>query len=117
MHGRDFFTLASVLAKGSTEAEWRSAVSRAYYAGFHIARNLLLACGFSVPRGEHAHAHLWLRLSNCKNADVENAGADLKSVRSGRNWADYDLDRPLKQVTALTQLNLIEQVNHTLQAA
>ncbi len=117
MHARDFFNLASILAKGSTEAEWRSAVSRAYYAAFHIARNLLLGCGFSVPRGEQAHAHLWLRLSNSKHPDVENAGGDLKSVRSSRNWADYDLDRRLNQATALSQLKLIENLNRVLEEA
>ena len=116
MHGRDFYSLASVLVKGSTEAEWRSAVSRAYYAAFHLARNLLLGCGFQVPRGDQAHAYLWLRLSNSKNADAESAGRDLKSVRSSRNWADYDLDRPLIQATALHQLRLIENVIRALEA-
>ena len=76
MTGRDFLQLAVVLAGGTTEAEWRSAVSRAYYAAFHVARDLLISCGFAAPRGEQAHAYLWLRLSNADDADVEDAGSD-----------------------------------------
>jgi hypothetical protein len=35
MNWRDFLPLAARLAGGTTEADWRSAVSRAYYAAFH----------------------------------------------------------------------------------
>jgi uncharacterized protein (UPF0332 family) len=41
MTGRDFLALAMQLAGGGSEAEWRSATSRAYYAAFHVARELL----------------------------------------------------------------------------
>ena len=34
MNWRDFIALASRLAGGTTEAEWRTAVSRAYYTAF-----------------------------------------------------------------------------------
>lgn len=74
MDFREFLTLAKVLLRGSTEAERRTAVSRAYYAAFHVARLLLDDLGFDVPRGDRAHAHLWLRLSNCGEIDVMNAG-------------------------------------------
>jgi uncharacterized protein (UPF0332 family) len=101
MDARDFLSLALSLTRGTTEAEWRSAVSRAYYAAFHIARKIMSQCGFSVPRGDRAHAYIWLRLSNSKNATVEKAGRDLQAVRGSRNWADYDLDRAFIQKTAL----------------
>jgi uncharacterized protein (UPF0332 family) len=55
MNGRDFLPLATQLAGGTTEAEWRSAVSRAYYAAFHVARRLLSELGFTVPRADRAH--------------------------------------------------------------
>ncbi len=41
MNERDFLRLAAVLAGGAAEAEWRTAVGRAYYAAFHMARRLL----------------------------------------------------------------------------
>jgi hypothetical protein len=38
MDGTGFLHLAVRLSGGATEAEWRSAVSRAYYGAFHLAR-------------------------------------------------------------------------------
>lgn len=52
--GRDFLLVANDLLAGDTEAKWRSAVSRAYYAAFHAARKFLTACGFTVPRAHVA---------------------------------------------------------------
>src|SRR2546425_546453 len=57
MDFRDSLILATPLAAGSTEAEWRSAVSRAYYAPFHVARRLLFGCGFQVPPADRAHGY------------------------------------------------------------
>ena len=48
MNPRDFLTLANSLAAGTTEAAWRSAVSRAYYAAFHSTRMLHRDLGFRV---------------------------------------------------------------------
>jgi hypothetical protein len=41
MNGRDFLLLATRLTLGNTEADGRTAVRRAYYAAFHVARRLL----------------------------------------------------------------------------
>ena len=40
MNWRDFLSLAARLAGGATEADWRTAVSRAYYAAFHVDSNV-----------------------------------------------------------------------------
>ena len=50
MNWRDFVPLAARLAAGAAEADWRTAVSRAYYAAIHVARRLLSDLGFTVPR-------------------------------------------------------------------
>jgi hypothetical protein len=55
MNWRDFLPLAARLAGGATEAEWRSAVSRAYYTGFHVARRLFVDSKFAVPPADRAH--------------------------------------------------------------
>jgi uncharacterized protein (UPF0332 family) len=60
---RDFLTVAKYLAARGTEGEWRTAVSRAYYAVFHTARNLMEDLGFVVPRADPAHSYLWKRFS------------------------------------------------------
>jgi uncharacterized protein (UPF0332 family) len=107
-----FLDLADSLSTGCFESEWRSAVSRAYYAAFHKARRLLQQNGFAVPRGDQAHAYLWMRLSNSGHPSVNNIGQKLNDLRSARNWADYDFDVPVDSQTAIdhvrTALDIIQ---------
>lgn len=115
--GRKFLDLAQQLAVGTTEAEWRTAVSRAYYGAFHEARRLLRGLGFVVPRAERAHAHLWLRLSNCSVAQIELAGADLNRLRRERNTADYDVERTLHRIDAALHVQNARRLAQALDAA
>jgi uncharacterized protein (UPF0332 family) len=117
MTARDFLTLADRLVTGATEAEWRSAVSRAYYAAFHVARELLTGLGFTVPRQDRAHRHLIYRLTNCGDPGVSQAGRDLDALRGDRNDADYDFNRPVSAAQAPVQVRLAERVIQTLEAA
>jgi uncharacterized protein (UPF0332 family) len=96
--------LAETWIQGASEAEWRSAVSRAYYAAFHKARLLLRNLGFRVPRGDQAHAYLWLRLSNSSDPQVSSAGSALNMLRSDRNFADYDIEPDLIHADAQPQV-------------
>jgi uncharacterized protein (UPF0332 family) len=52
MNGRLFLDLANDLLAAATEQAWRPAVSRAYYAAFHVGRQLLrdFGCGIREPR-------------------------------------------------------------------
>jgi hypothetical protein len=106
MKPRDFLDVADALMGGTQEAEWRSAVSRA----------LLRQGGFQVPDGDQAHAYLWRRLSNCGHPDVEIAGRDLSILRTERNRADYDLDRPLDQGPAFNRVLLATSILDLLEA-
>lgn len=115
--GRDFLTLADILVRGQTEGEWRSAVSRAYYAAFHEARRLLRDFGFQAPRADQAHAYLWLRLTNCGHASVGLAGSDLNALRRDRNRADYDVEQPFAQQTALSHVQSARQIIQILDTA
>jgi uncharacterized protein (UPF0332 family) len=115
MNPREFLDVADDLIAGSREADWRSAVSRAYYAAFHVARDLLLQCGFDVPRGDQAHIYLSRRLANSGHPDVENAGNDLNFLRALRNRADYDLDVPLLHATASGQVLAAETIIQLLE--
>jgi uncharacterized protein (UPF0332 family) len=105
MDPHQFLDVADDLSRGLREAEWRSAVSRAYYAAFHVARSLFEACGFRVPIADQAHSYLWLRLSNSGHPDVDEIGANFAHLRRVRNWADYDLHRPLTQQMALSSVS------------
>jgi uncharacterized protein (UPF0332 family) len=117
MDFRDFLTVASDLATGTTEAEWRSAVSRAYYAAFHVGCQLLRGLGFAVPRADRAHAYLWLRLSNSGDPDVRSAGLDLNDLRRQRNQADYDAHRPIGQAEADNLVVIARVIIQALDAA
>jgi uncharacterized protein (UPF0332 family) len=105
MDPHQFLEVADELSRGLREAEWWSAVSRAYYAAFHVAGGLLETCGFRVPQADQAHGYLWLRLSNSGHPDIDEVGRHLGRLRSDRNWADYDLHRSLPQQVALSSVS------------
>src|SRR5260370_1590746 len=117
MDFRDYLRLAIALRDGTTEAEWRSASSRAYYAAFHVARRLLLSLNFGVPRADRAHAYLWLRLANAGHADVELAGNRLNHLRGQRNSAHYDENRSVGQSLAARHVLTAENIIQALDAA
>ena len=102
--GRNFLTLAESWIKGSTEAEWRSPVSRGYYAAFHVAKQFMEDLGFLIPRGDQAHAYLWLRLSNSADSQLQLAGSDLNGLRRDRNRADYEVKLTIDHANAFLQV-------------
>ena len=113
----DFLRLAESWANRSTEAEWRSAVSRAYYSVFHVARQLLSQCGFEVRKGDQAHAYLWRRLSNCGVPEVRHAGRELQNLRGDRNVADYDMHVGFPQAHAKAAVELAHETAEALRHA
>jgi uncharacterized protein (UPF0332 family) len=117
MNGRDFVSVAKDLLAASTEGAWHSAVSRAYYAAFHVARQLLDELGFTVPGGERAHAYLWLRLCNCGDPQVQDAGRRLNTLRGQRNRADYDVRAYVSHPTAVGQVRIAETIIQLLDVA
>jgi uncharacterized protein (UPF0332 family) len=117
MTGRDFLNQARRLQALSGEEDWRTAVSRAYYAAFHIARDFLEDLRFRVPKSDRAHAYLWLRLQNCGDGAISTAGSDLNELRSKRNIADYDLQATVSAADALQWVDLAEQIILALEAA
>ncbi len=90
MTGRDFVICSEQFARGSSEAELRSAVSRAYYGAFHEALALLRACGVWLPRTEQVHVKVGYCLRDCGDPYAMKAGREL--LKSKRKVADYDLD-------------------------
>ena len=117
MNWRDFLPLAARLAAENSEADWRSAVSRAYYAAFHVARRLFADLKFAVPRADRAHQYLVFRLSNSGEAAVEQVGRDLETLRRLRNRADYDEAPALPQPQAAAAVQVAEGIIRALDAA
>jgi hypothetical protein len=79
MRWNEFLDTANRLARGATEGDWRSAVSRGYYSVFHFFRDLLLANGVNIGQGGTSHFNLYSGLANCGDASVAKT-----SARSGR---------------------------------
>jgi uncharacterized protein (UPF0332 family) len=94
MKAEDFLAVAMEWQKGTREAEWRSAVSRAYYAAFHFALATVTSYGVHFGKSSAAHDKLAMCLQHSGNLEVSDAGAKLHSLRRIRNNADYDLQSP-----------------------
>jgi uncharacterized protein (UPF0332 family) len=94
MKPNDFLNLAVRLSRGTTEAEYRSSVSRAYYAAFHTAMELMSEAGVMLPRSPESHQKLRFCLNECGEGPGMVAGRRLAELRKERNIADYDLADP-----------------------
>ena len=92
----DLLTLAEALksapnSPGPREASLRSAISRAYYAAFCVARNFGRDRGEFTPTGtgaDHGLVRDHFLLSSDRTR--RKIGADLDRLRDSRNKADYD---------------------------
>lgn len=93
MTGDAFIDFAAKLAARATtnEAEQRSAISRAYYGSYHLAKSFLEYLGIVVQ--ERNHDFVKNCLLSCVNEDARQAGERLGDLRTERNRADYDLKR------------------------
>ncbi|WP_425615543.1 HEPN domain-containing protein [Anatilimnocola sp. NA78] len=112
MKADEFLAVAKNLQMGTREAEWRSAVSRAYYAAFHSALTMITSCGVRFGKSSAAHDKLAMCLQNSGNHEVATAGAKLSSLRAKRNNADYDLQSLAfgSSRVAETQIAIAEEI-------
>ena len=102
MDGQDFLKTARRLLTGSDESDWRSAVSRAYYAMFHMACDLCRAHGLDLGQGGQVHHNLYVGLNNCGQPIVHGLAARLDALRDDRTDADYDLASMMLHTRAVT---------------
>lgn len=116
MNPLEFLDLANDWSVGSREGEWRSSISRAYYAVFHVARNLLAQVGFQVPAPSASHQYLYQRLNNCGEPAVQNAATLLNHLRRERNVTDYELSAVVDEQRAIKAVNAALDVNSMLTA-
>jgi uncharacterized protein (UPF0332 family) len=93
MRWDEFLNTAERLALGATEADWRSAVSRAYYGLFHYLREVLLAGGLNLGAGGACHFNLYAGLMNCGIAAAARLAPRLDRLREARVKADYNMNR------------------------
>src|SRR5438128_7543327 len=96
MNPGEFVDFASMLADsaGSGPAGYRSAVSRAYYSAFLIARGLIeVDLSIRCKSGTlSAHEVVQRFLTNCKVPEAQPLGQLLANLHEHRKSSDYDMD-------------------------
>ncbi len=105
MQWAEFQDTAQRLANGATEGDWRSGMSRGYYAVFHYFREFLLTQGLDVGRSGQAHFNLYTGLWNCGFPTVAAIAGRINDLRIQRVAADYDLGRLVGQPDALSTVH------------
>jgi uncharacterized protein (UPF0332 family) len=80
-----------VVANVDVEAQQRSAISRAYYAAFNLAKGYLESEGYG-PYAEDASAHGEVKRAFNRTEDRvrKSIGQRLDALRESRNWSDYN---------------------------
>jgi uncharacterized protein (UPF0332 family) len=108
-----YLELAERLALEGGEASKRSAMSRAYYSVFHLARQMITREGETVPERGEAHQFVWTALER-QGKGRRRLGQEGKRLRELRRKADYDdslaqIDKHLQDalLTARGAANLI----------
>lgn len=81
MNGEDFLEIAKALQRMKSEAAQRSAISRAYYALFNQATQLLQTWGMAVLQNPSGHAEVQNRFFNSGVQPGADLGCVLKELR------------------------------------
>jgi uncharacterized protein (UPF0332 family) len=108
----EYFNLAKELAGTTEEAKLRSAVSRAYYSAFCLARNYLrdieqdptLSRNKTYDINVHKYVADEFIHHKSKSKTMREIGNDLNRLRPRRNNADYEdtmFNLPTQATTAL----------------
>jgi uncharacterized protein (UPF0332 family) len=89
----EYQKLADALAQDPAEAALRSAISRAYYYAFHVAKDYVEAKFNKRFQKEGAHTAVWQALAAGPPGQLRlevQAGMKGQRIRVKRNSADYD---------------------------
>jgi uncharacterized protein (UPF0332 family) len=94
MDAKQFQLLASRLVEhGAYPVDFRTAISRSYYAVYHVGLELLNGMGFRIKSNSTAHEEVYWHLNNSGDEDLVKVAAKLGDLRTKRIHADYRLNR------------------------
>jgi uncharacterized protein (UPF0332 family) len=109
MEPERFLDLALILKGGrGTPEDYRTAISRAYYAAFHVGVKALEAVGIRPSDGPGGHGEVVRCLGACGDPDTIKVGSRLGTLHSRRLQADYDLNDPAVESRAEADMACIE---------
>jgi uncharacterized protein (UPF0332 family) len=105
MTGDDFLELAAKLKEmaAPNEATHRTAISRAYYGAYHLARAFLAELGVRVGKD---HGDVWNRLGKSGVVDAKKAATMLAVLHENRVVADYQLESTKPRNAAFVEDNI-----------
>ena len=95
MNPKEFQYFASGLVEhGVFASEFRTAISRSYYAVYNLGISLLKEMDFIIPVDSNAHKAVYYHFNNSGDSLLIEVATKIDDLRTKRNHADYDLDRP-----------------------
>jgi len=106
MNGEDFLEVSRLLLKTPTEAAYRTAVNRAYYAVFHCCTAFFSELGLKISDGPQTHGQLLSRINNCGTPELQNVHAPLFDLYKRRRIADYNLNSSQFNAQAFVALDV-----------
>jgi hypothetical protein len=109
MDPRRFLELALILKGGrGTPENYRSAISRAYYAAFNVGVETCKAIGIQLNDGPSGHGELRDCLGACGDSDLDRTSDLLKMLHRRRRQADYRMDDPESETRKEADLAYLE---------
>lgn len=101
-HADDFASGTKVVL--SSEASYRTAVSRAYYSAFCISRAYVEQVAGPLGRSSDVHKKVSNYFMDQQGDNYRQIGINLNRLRDNRNKADYDL--PLAGCKSLSRASV-----------
>ena len=93
MDPQHFLDLARLLSARDDASACRTAISRAYYAAYHVAAGMLRnEMGVRIPSGAEGHGAVHNCLALCEDPDITPVGHRIANLYGDRVRADYHLD-------------------------
>jgi uncharacterized protein (UPF0332 family) len=86
----DFQRLAKELATRPEESCLRTAVGRAYYYAFHLARKRVIENGFPITPREDSHKQVWEKYSSSPDFECKKLAEIAMRLKGKRQTADYE---------------------------
>ena len=125
----EYLNLAQELAASNEEAKLRSAISRAYYSVFCLARNYLrdiqqdprLSRNKTYDINDHQYVAEEFIYNRSKSQQITEIGRNLTRLRKIRNQADYEdtifrLQKEVERALSLAQ-NIISALRELTEEA
>jgi hypothetical protein len=114
MNGRAILAVAREAGRGATEAHWRTAVGRAYYALMLELRDAMTGWGLSLPTQNQVHQLVLRRMYVSTDTDMKQIGICLDELRRARARADYEMAVLAEFATDAAARRMIRQATDAL---